>query len=267
MLSIVVPAYNEKAQLSATIQTIAATIYKCEIVDYEIIIVDDGSTDGSFDVIQKLQEHNPNISCIQHARNRGPGSAFLTGLAVARYPRITILPADNATAPTTLLALFGHYNAAEVVLAIPMNTESRSPLRHLLSQLYSMIYSTTFNTHLKCAHGWPVYPTERLRNLPLRSTRYSMFTEINVRLIRRGYSFVEINGYFNTKAVAKSSAVRVANLWECMKVYLGLIYDVFWRQRSAYGEKPNRALPPELAAHVGGEHIWCSGQAPEPRAV
>ena len=86
-LSIIVPVYNEKRTLKSAVEDIAATPYR-----KEIIIVDDGSTDGTRDIIGSLGQ--PEIKSIFHEQNYGKGRAIRTGLSNATGDIILIQDAD-----------------------------------------------------------------------------------------------------------------------------------------------------------------------------
>jgi dolichyl-phosphate beta-glucosyltransferase len=93
-LSVVIPAYNEKSRLPATLATIAPYL-RAAHPDHEIVVVDDGSTDGTADVARAAQL--PSLSVIGYAPNRGKGHAVRRGMLAARGARRLITDADLST--------------------------------------------------------------------------------------------------------------------------------------------------------------------------
>jgi hypothetical protein len=77
----------------------------------------------------------------------------------------------------------------------------------------------------------------------LRAQRYSLHSEINAKLLRQPITFLEVDGYMNP-AVVKSSALRFKNLFEVMRAYLRVCFEIFVTNRARYSGKATRALPP-----------------------
>src|SRR5688500_8042515 len=90
LLTVLVPAYQERATLRASLQRLLSTDLP---VDFEVIVVDDGSTDGGSETISDLVD-GQRVRLTRHDRNRGKGQAIRTGIELARGDLFTILDAD-----------------------------------------------------------------------------------------------------------------------------------------------------------------------------
>jgi dolichyl-phosphate beta-glucosyltransferase len=96
-LSIIIPAYNERWRLPPTLIDIIDYIEKREI-NYEVIVVDDGSTDETSSIVRKFERVRPQeVKCIRLPKNRGKGHAVRTGAENATGSRIIFVDADGAT--------------------------------------------------------------------------------------------------------------------------------------------------------------------------
>jgi dolichyl-phosphate beta-glucosyltransferase len=95
-LSVVVPAYNEEKRLPRTIEQIERYL-DGRRVSYELILVDDGSSDGTRKVMDEAARRNPRVRLEVLAKNRGKGRALATGVAVARGDQVLITDADLST--------------------------------------------------------------------------------------------------------------------------------------------------------------------------
>ncbi len=91
-LSLVIPAYNEEQAVSGVLKALLAALNGAELADFEILVVDDGSTDRTSEFVQAIE----GVTLIQHQRNRGYGAAIKTGIRHARYPWIAITDADGS---------------------------------------------------------------------------------------------------------------------------------------------------------------------------
>ncbi|MBI4023002.1 glycosyltransferase family 2 protein [Candidatus Berkelbacteria bacterium] len=94
--SLVIPAYNEAGRLPKTLQEIAAYAHRHPTWSLEVIVVDDGSTDETSEVVHATRQLPFRLSLLQHPTNRGKGAAVRTGLSAARGSWVLILDADGS---------------------------------------------------------------------------------------------------------------------------------------------------------------------------
>lgn len=244
-ISVIVTAFNEEQDLRSTILSAMEALRFVEGLDVEIVIVNDGSSDGTASVADALEREFPLVRCVHHKTNRGWGAAFRSGLEAARHDYLTWIPGDNLISIPMIREILKHVGQADLVCAFNVNTECRTRLRRLISSVYSFTYRTTFDLPLRSIHTTPVYPVKLLRETPLRSHGYSLASEIMVKLLRQGCTFQELPGYMNPSQ-NHSSALRIKNLIEVMYSYLRLIIEVYVRERAKYSRSPVRVIPNEL---------------------
>ncbi|SDE89708.1 glycosyltransferase family 2 protein [Rhodospira trueperi] len=120
-LSVVVPAYNEAENLRPVIEeTLKKLKDSPDLPSFEIIIVDDGSTDETAFVAEYLERQHPEVMIRKHRNNQGYGSALNTGYSVSSGSFVTTLPADGEIPPSEALRLYALRRQADVI------TSSRS---------------------------------------------------------------------------------------------------------------------------------------------
>jgi glycosyltransferase involved in cell wall biosynthesis len=242
MITVAVPALNEEKYLRQSILNLNRYAKEVGVHPLDIIVVNDGSTDRTAEVIRELEKEFPHVRSITHETNQGLGTSFMGCARIAKHDRIALFPGDDAVSGFTMRNLFRNARRADFVGAFIVNTESRTWFRYALSTTFSMIYVFSFGIHLKYIHDTPVYSVPRILALDLRSRRYSLFAEINVKLMRSGCTFLEVEGYMNTHN-RKSSAVRFGNLFEVMRRYLALLLEVYVLNRGKYSGAALRVPP------------------------
>jgi dolichyl-phosphate beta-glucosyltransferase len=95
-LSVIIPAYNEEERIGSTLERVAAYM-KVHVRELEIVVVDDGSTDGTRELLQKMSTGIPGLRVIHITRNRGKGHAVRTGMLAARGRLRLLSDADLST--------------------------------------------------------------------------------------------------------------------------------------------------------------------------
>ena len=93
-LSIVIPAYNEELNAAAAVEQVSEVAQGLGL-EYEIVLVNDGSKDRTGEIGRELEQRIPNFRLVEHYPNRGYGGALKAGFAAAKYELIAFVPADN----------------------------------------------------------------------------------------------------------------------------------------------------------------------------
>ena len=241
MVSFIVPAYNEVENIGPTIGSIRRVAAAVALDGYEIIIVDDGSTDGTREQATALQREFDVVSAISHPTNLGLGSAIRTGLAAAKYEQFMVVPGDNDIQQDLLQFSLSLRGYADLVLIVPLNKEIRTLGRNVLSTIYQLIHMISFRIYVNYINGPGIWPTARTREMNLRSNRFGIASELNVKLLRSGCSYVEIPGYLQAGPKARRT-VTVRNLIEVIRSYLMLLYEIHIRSRKKFSAMSRRVI-------------------------
>lgn len=123
MLSVIIPVFNEENAIAATLNDVVSVLGKS--VEYEIIVVDDGSTDGTAEVLQKQHSGNlnPVLRIIRHPENAGYGKAIYDGMLQAKYNNIAILDADGTYPVSELPELLKYLPEYDMVVGMRSGPE------------------------------------------------------------------------------------------------------------------------------------------------
>jgi len=113
-ISFVIPVYNEEGNLQLLWEQIARVTDRLQI-DFQLLLVDDGSTDGSFDLIRSLAEQHPQIGYLRLARNSGQSAALYAGFQAADGDVIVTMDADLQNDPADLPEMLRYYGDYDMV--------------------------------------------------------------------------------------------------------------------------------------------------------
>lgn len=200
-LSIVIPLYNEKESLVELYSKILKNVkgkYK-----YEIIFIDDGSTDGSFDILLSIKKRDKNIRIIKFKRNYGKSAALDAGFKIAKGDYIITMDADLQDEPDEIPNLINTLKNSDYDAISGWKYRRKDPLsKKLSSKLFNFVVrvSTGVKLHdMNC--GLKIYKREVIKNLKLYG---SMHRFIPVILSFDGYRFGEIKVKHNPRKYGKT---------------------------------------------------------------
>lgn len=140
MISIIVPCYNEAGNIRILCKKISEQMEKLD-VDYELIFVDDGSIDGTFEIIESMYKNNPKLKSIGFSRNFGHQAAIIAGLNYCEGDCVIMMDADLQHPPELIPEMISKWeNGYEIVNTIREDTNDESLFKRLTSKgFYKLI--------------------------------------------------------------------------------------------------------------------------------
>src|SRR6266404_1860660 len=190
-LSVLVPVYNERHVVEASLRRVLA-LNDDLISSLEVIVVDDQSTDGSRELLQRLADGDERIVLLCHERNQGKGAAIRTAISHSTGDIIIIHDADLEYNPSdipTLLVPFAKEGADAVFGSRYLSAPYHRALmfRHTLINKYLTTMSNWFTdlTLTDMATCYKAINATLLKSIPLRSNDFRFDTEIVLKLAKR----------------------------------------------------------------------------------
>jgi len=197
-LSILIPVYNERTVVERSLAQVLDAALP-ENMDRELVIVDDCSSDGTFAILQRLAEANPEIRLYRHERNAGKGAAVRTAIDRATGDFSLIQDADLEYDPSEYSRLLrplldGHadavfgsrYMAGEQTRVLPFWHSMINKGLTLLSNMFCNLNLTDMETCYK------VFRTDLLKSIPIRSDRFGFEPEIVMKSAKRKFRIYEV---------------------------------------------------------------------------
>ena len=208
LVSIIVPVYNESATVGAVIQRLIAVPLPA---DREILVVNDGSTDGTRDVLDAMPAHLA-VRVIHAPRNGGKGSAIRLGLAEARGSIIAIQDADLELDPAQLADLVAPILRGEATVVYGsrfLQPISQAPwltvvANRVLTGVTNLLYGSRITDMETC---YKIMDTAVARSLRLESNRFDIEPEITAKLLRRGHTILERPVRFEPRSRAQGKKI------------------------------------------------------------
>jgi len=224
-ISIVIPALNEEAVVDGVVRDIAEQV-AAAFAEYEIILIDDGSTDKTGDIMDALAAELPRVRSIRNPKNIGLGSSYQRGLAEARHNYLMMLCGDGGMPAASLPPIFAAVGSADIVAPYVTNLKQiKSPVRYFTSRTYTNLLNILFGQKIKYYNGLPVHRVDLLRQLRINSSGFGFQGEILTKLLRSGCSMTEV-GVPGAEMTKNSSAVSLKGMINIAKVLALLVWEV-----------------------------------------
>jgi len=225
LVSIIVPALNEENTIIKVVNSIIESCYKFNI-DYEIILIDDGSSDKTSVIMKKISGSNINIKFIRHDKNMGIGKSFRDGVTISTGEAITWLPADGENRAEEILKYLPLLQYVDIVVPFVINTGIRNFVRRLISSLYLFAINFSFGTNFNYTNGTILYRKEIFKEVKVDSDGFFFNAECLIKAIRKGFIFAEVPIFLKHRESSISKAVSIKNLFVLVKDFCKLFINV-----------------------------------------
>jgi dolichol-phosphate mannosyltransferase len=228
-LTIVVPALNEEEKISLTIADLLPAL-RAAFERFEIIMINDGSCDGTGAAMDRLAREHAELRVIHHAVRRGVGASYCEAIADARMDYVTLVPGDNECDPKMWPEFFRAVGTSDLVIGYRVNQVlARKFYRVAISRLYTFVMCSLFGLRIRDFHSLLVYPTSVLRELELRSSTYGYQLEALVQMSRRGMSYAQVPVILLPVQGRSSRSLALKTLAEITRT----AWRLFWMKRPA----------------------------------
>jgi glycosyltransferase involved in cell wall biosynthesis len=225
-VTIVIPAFREEGNIEAAIDNVQRVAQKAAL-DYEIIVVDDGSPDKTGDFARLKAQTDPNIRVVVNAANEGFGYSFARGVKMATKEFITVFPGDNDMSAFSLKDLLEARGSADLVISYMQKTNKRSLFRRFISKIFVIIMNLLFGLKLKYYNGAFICRASLLKATPIKSTGLAALAECVVRLLKQGVSWRAIYFEHVGRRHEKSKALNLKSINAVLKTIWILWWDIY----------------------------------------
>ncbi len=215
-LSVIIPVYNEVQSISTIVSRVLATG-----LAEEIVVVDDGSTDGTREVLARLNGKN-GVRLILHERNQGKGAAVRTGIINTRGDVLLIQDADLEYDPRDYPALLKpiEEGIADVVYGSRFLGGPRRPAMfwHMVAnKMLTLVTNILYNNILTDMEtGYKVFRREAVEGIRLRARRFDFEPEFTAKMLKRKVRIFEVPITFNPRDYSEGKKIKMRDAFEAL---------------------------------------------------
>ena len=226
-LSIIIPCFNEKKTIEKILARADQSLKKYNILNYEILIVDDSSNDGTIEILKNLTK-NDKIKVCFHEINLGKGAAIHTGLKYATGDITIIQDADLEYDPLDyekLLRPFFEANA-DIVYGSRFLGGGKYVRIHffwhyLANKILTFICNLFVNLNLSDMEtGYKVFKTSALKSIELKEQTFSFEPEVTIKLSKKKFKFFEVPITYNGRSYEEGKKIGLKDAFIALKTII-----------------------------------------------
>lgn len=217
-LSVIIPCFNEQTTIGEIIKRVQASAPEAEI-----IVVDDGSTDGSRDILRQVTtESHPQVRVLLHDKNSGKGAALHTGFEAAQGEILLIQDADLEYDPRDYPALLRPIleGRAEVVYGSRFLGGPRKAMMfwHMVAnKMLTLMTNVLYDTILSDMEtGYKVFKAEVIKGIPLRARRFDFEPEVTAKMLKRKHRIYEVPISFDPREYEQGKKIGLKDAFEAV---------------------------------------------------
>jgi glycosyltransferase involved in cell wall biosynthesis len=227
------PAYNERANIGRTIEETLRVIQELAIPEWEILFVDDGSSDGTARLIEEQSARNSGIRVVRHHANKGYGAAVLTGIAAARGEWFFMTDADLQFRISDVHKLIP-FTASHTFVQGYRISRADPIGRVLLGAIYRRIVHFMFQIPVRDPEcSFRIVRTSILKSLPLTAGGPMVPVELVTRARLHGATFAEVGVGHYPRSIGQSKALTLRAVTRLMRDTITLSWSLMrtsWKQ-------------------------------------
>jgi glycosyltransferase involved in cell wall biosynthesis len=234
-ISIVLPAYNEEAVIGATLEQVLNVLAEWK-VDFEIIVVNDGSTDHTGMIVAAIIEVEPRVKMVTHEHNQGYGSTLADGFAAVTKELTFFMDSDGQFDIRELSSLLAYIDEYGAVIGYRLDRQD-SWMRKLNAWGWKCLIRWVLDVHVRDVDSaFKLLHTDFLHQYPLETRGAMINAELLYKLKRHGYTYREIGVYHYPRKGGHATGAKLS-------VILRALRELFEFARRSHREEQQRMLP------------------------
>jgi dolichol-phosphate mannosyltransferase len=227
-LAFIVPALNEQENIVGAVAEMRRAAAMAGLAHHEIVLVNDGSTDRTGEIMRDLAARDPAITYVENPTNLSLGGAYKAGVRVATATYVMLVPGDNEHPAEGLLPILSERGKADIVVPYVVNVEVRGLFRRMASTGFTSLVNVMFMRRVPYYNGLVIHRRALLKGVTIRTNGYAYQAEAIIKLLRLGHSYVTVGTMIGSRKRGTSKAFEISNVLKVVMALANLFVDVYF---------------------------------------
>lgn len=213
-LSVFLPAYNEEDSIASTVEDVVKVLKTMDI-DWEVLVINDGSKDKTADVVKGLEKKYPGVRLVNHEINKGYGRALKTGFKEAKYAWVAFVDSDGQFDFNEIKKLAAKTGEADVILGYRLNRADPFQ-RRIFTWGWKMLAMVMLGLNVRdYSCGFKLIKKKVIEDIsPIESEEKVTQIEMLIKAKKKGYKFAEVGVHHYPRTAGIPTGANLSVVWK-----------------------------------------------------
>jgi len=211
-ITLVMPALNEEKNIIPSIHLVQK-VFKDLDLEYELILIDDGSVDRTNEICKSFSKKYNQISFFSHHKPKGMGTCYKEALQKSTMKYFMLIVSKNECEENSIKLIVNNRFKADMVIPFTTNQNGRDFFRRNISQLFTFVIRKLTGINLKYFNGTVLHKTNLLKKIDFDANYHTFQSEALIKLIRLNHSYIEVPTLVNWNKTHKTNAFKIKNIY------------------------------------------------------
>ena len=230
-ITVIIPAFNEEKNILPSFLNAKEGVEKF-FSDYEIVIIDDHSKDNTFKELEKIKKKYKFTKIVRNEKNLGLGSVLKQGYKLAKKNYVVYFAGDNQIPFESFVGMLKLINPENFycIVSFHSNMIKTRPLkRYIISKVYNLIISFSFNLKVHYTTGPTIYDCKLLKDINCYSKNRFVPTEILIKYLKKNKKFINYDMKIKERDSGESMGIDYIGMKDVIINYFKLIFFYYFK--------------------------------------
>lgn len=229
-VSVIISALDEEKNILPTVRMVKNLVSE-KFIRYEIIIFNDGSSDKTGIIADKIAGEDRNIRVVHHYKPYGLGYVYKSGIKLAKMEYIILVTGDNEAIKEELEKILNLRGRADIIIPYTVNTKIRPFIRRAFSKIFVFVLNTIFGLRLRYYNGLVLHKRDIINSIQIKTDGFVYQAEALIKLIKAGYGFIEVGINIGKRNFGRSKAFSLKNIINVTVAIFDILQEVYLRKK------------------------------------
>jgi glycosyltransferase involved in cell wall biosynthesis len=228
-ITLFVACYNEEDNIIATLETVAVAMSGLDL-SWEVIVIDDASTDNSVTLLKQYMSSFPDnpVILVVREKNQGLAQNFIEAAFLGRGKYYRLINGDNVESSSQIASILGHVGEADILIPYHAHVQGRTLFRKYLSKAFTLIVNLLSGYRIRYYNACSVHLRYDVMRWHVNCSGFDFQANLITKLLNQGRTYFEISAVGSERAFGNSKALTAKNFFSAARFFMDLAFRRVW---------------------------------------